>query len=270
MATIPEDFRLKGSFCHWVIQEVFSDPNLPLDPDEVVKRVVACFDKRLPLDAAPLSQTRCASDRQRLREELAGSTKVLVEALRLGGYRVAGMEVTWTASLNGRDLNGRIDCLATRPDGQEAVIDFKYGGKVKYRDLLVDGRAVQLATYAFGRSHAAGNTGSFPCVAYLVLANGLLYTPSGSPIQGQTGATVVNGPAIKQVWRNFVNALDQSEGWLTKGEAIPARPLQTPDQWPQGTLLVLDGPDSKGQMPEEQGVCQYCDYEILCGRSCLE
>lgn len=270
MAAIPEDFTLKGSFCHWVMQEVFSDPNLPLDPDQVAQRALACFDRRLALDAAPLSQARCASDRQRLRSQLAGATRVLVDTLRLGGYRVAGMEVSWTATLNGRDLNGRIDCLAARPDGQEAVIDFKYGGRDRYRDLLVEGRAVQLATYAFGRSQTAGGPGSFPRVAYLVLANGLLYTPSGSPIQGQTGASVVDGPAIDRVWSDFVEALDQSEGWLTKGEAIPARPLQEPAQWPAGTLLVLKGPDAKGKMPEEQDVCRYCDYEFLCGLSSLE
>ena len=153
----------------------------------------------------------------------------------------------------------RIDCVAVGPHGEEAIIDFKYGGRSKYYRLIEDGKAVQLATYAYGRATPGG---TFPAVAYLVLSDGLLYTPSGSPVRGDTQRYVIDAPAVQTVWDNFRQALDQSQTWLTAAAPVPARPLQKTPDWPPGATLVLDA-DLKADQRQE--VCRYCDYRRLCG-----
>ena len=45
-----------------------------------VERVRQVFDQRLPLDAAPLAQPDGLIERQKLRDELSGATRVLVES----------------------------------------------------------------------------------------------------------------------------------------------------------------------------------------------
>lgn len=258
IAQLPNDYRLKGSFCHKILEYAFNDGGELPPVEEAVARVERLFDERLELDAAPLAQSDKYRERQSLRRELAHATRVLISTLASGGYRVKGIEVDVQGEAFGKPLAGSIDCLIEHVDGNEGIIDFKYGGK-KYERMIADGKAVQLATYAYSRSIA---TGRFPAVAYLVLANGLLFTPSGGPINGDGSRTVVDGPGIRAVWEQFQAAITDAEAWLTTNGQIPARPLQGSDEWPAGATIVLE---TNLKANDVQSVCKYCDYQHLCG-----
>ncbi|MFC1761514.1 PD-(D/E)XK nuclease family protein [Planctomycetota bacterium] len=259
IAKLPEDYQLKGTFCHSIFQRVFGGGGQLPSVDEAVSRVLAAFDERLGLDAAPLAQPDKYLERQRLRGELEHVTQVFVETLVRGAYRIVGIEVELSGHAFGKPLKGWIDCVAARDNGDEAVIDFKYGGRSKYYKLIEEGRAVQLATYAYARSTQRG---TFPAVAYLVLADGLLYTPSEGPIAGNAHGSVINAPAIQTVWQRFADVLDTADDWLSSGAPVPARPLQEPAQWPDGTAIVLE---TNLKADQKQDVCKYCDYQRLCG-----
>lgn len=258
IAQLPDDYRLKGSFCHKILEYALSDGGELPPVEEAVVKVERLFDERLELDAAPLAQSDKYRDRQSLRRELSHATRVLIGTLASGGYRVKGIEVEVQGEAFGKPLAGSIDCLIQQVDGSEGIIDFKYGGK-KYERMIADGKAVQLATYAYSRSI---ETGRFPAVAYLVLADGLLFTPSGGPINGDSSRTVVDGPGIREVWERFQTAIADAEEWLTTDGQIPARPLQGSDDWPAGATIVLE-PNPKPN--EVQSACKYCDYQHLCG-----
>ena len=262
IAEIPGSFQLKGTFCHGILERLFKDKAKLPTPDEAVRLVGQLFDDRLDLDAAPLAQPHQLHDRMQLRSELVNATRVLVTTLAAGGYRITGIEVEVSGDAFGKTLGGFIDCLAEHTDGHEAVIDFKYTGRSKYEQLLSDGRAVQLATYAHGRATQPGSNGRYPCVAYLVLKDAQLFTPAGSPLRCDGSRHVVDGPAIHDVWQKFSTAIDASDGWLSGKGPIPARPLQEPSAWPAGVSLVLDPnlPAEKVQEP-----CRYCSYQQLCG-----
>lgn len=263
IARLPDAFQLKGSFCHDLLRGVFGGGK-PAPDVATAERVMAeAFEARLALDAAPLAQPARLAEKLQLREELLRATRSLVQALWAGGYQVQGFEVDLQGGVRGRTLDGAIDCLVRRVDGEEAIVDFKYGGIKKYRALLEEGRAVQLATYAYGRSQARPY--AFPAVGYLILSDGILYTPQGSRLRGDGPSQVVEGPPIAEVWAAFLTALERAEAWLTGGEPIPARPLQDPQDWPPGASIVLDPPDAKGRQPESQRICEYCDYGVLCG-----
>jgi hypothetical protein len=256
IARLPGSFLLKGRFCHQVLEKVFGGGGSPTDAQAAADAVGSCIDERIPLDAAPLAQPAVTAERIELRSELVAATKVLVEALHAGGYQVVGFEQEIDCDLDGRKLVGSIDCLVATPDGDEALIDFKYAGRKKYPALLQEGRAVQLATYARSRAEARG---VFPSVAYLVLKDGVLCTPAGSAMKG--AANVLNGPAISEVWDRFEKALADADAWLTGAEPVPARPLQPRDEWPPGVEMVIE--ETKGN--ETPQVCTYCDFGVLCG-----
>ena len=259
IAALPDDFQLRGNFFHSVLERVFGDGgNLPT-VDEAVDRVAVAFDQRLSRDAAPLAQPERRADCDRLRNELIYATRKLIETLAAGGYRILGIEQELSGAAFGKPLRGWIDCVVVRDDGEEAVIDFKYGGRSKYYSMIREGEAVQLATYAYDRSLAAGR---FPAGAYLVLAEGLLYTPTGSPIRGVEDRETLQGPSIESVWNRFAAAVQSADDWLTSDNPVPARPLQDPSQWPADATLVL-----KERLPRgnSQSVCRYCDFTRICG-----
>ena len=259
MAELPDDHQLKGTFCHSIFERIFGGGGSLPSIETAVAKALAVFDERLPLDAAPLAQPKKYLERQRLRSQLENATRIFVSTLATGGYQIVGIEVELAGNAFGKPLNGWIDCVAKRDDGDEAIIDFKYGGRSKYHALIAEGRAVQLATYAYGRSTAAGK---FPVVAYLVLSDGLIYTPSSSAVRGGTQRPINNAPAIQTVWQKFSGAIEAAGDWLTSGAPVPARPLQDSTEWPAGATIVLEAGLKPDQMQE---VCRYCDFTRICG-----
>jgi hypothetical protein len=124
--------------------------------------------------------------------------------------------------------------------------------------MLKDGSAIQLATYAYGRSEGNG----FPSVAYLIISDGSLCTPDGSPIARTSKTDLVDGPSIQAVWTEFEQAVNSADSWLSGDTAVPARPLLDVESWPAGAELVLNKNLKAG---ESQSVCRYCNYKQLCG-----
>jgi ATP-dependent helicase/nuclease subunit B len=265
IASLPDSFQLKGLFCHRVLELVLGDGGALPDAETAVRSVGLAFDERLPLDAAPLAQPMKIVDRQRLRDSLCAATRVLVNALQAGGYRIHGIEVEVTGSVHGRKLIGSIDCLAIRDDGQEAVIDFKFGGRKKYDALIREDRAVQLATYAFGRAQQAAVGNRFPAVAYLVIDDARLLSGERDRLVGASDAEGIPAAGIAAVWKKFEDSLAGAEEWLSHRGPVPARPLQPPEQWPAGAHLVLSDPATNGSKADVQEVCKYCHYPALCG-----
>lgn len=262
IAQLPEDHQLKGTFCHSILEEVFAGNVAIPSVDEAVTAIGAMFDSRLPKDAAPLAQPDKRIEREKLRSQLIGATRTLISALHDGGYERIDIEVELDGAAFGKELVGSVDCVATNSSGAEAVIDFKYSGK-RYREMLKDGRAIQLATYAYGRSAAKG----FPSVAYLIISDGSLCTPEGNPVSRSNKTDLVDGPAIQSVWEDFEQAVTAADGWLSGEIPVPARPLIATDLWPAGLELVLDGSLKNG---ESQSVCRYCNYTQLCGLARVE
>jgi RecB family exonuclease len=264
IASLPNDYQLRGNFFHALLERIFAGDGALPEVEEAVRLAEEAFDERLVLDAAPLSQLEKRVECQRLKRELIRATRVFVETLHRGGYSNVEIEVPIEGSAFGKPLQGWIDCVASAEDGREAVIDFKYGGRSKFYNMIRDGRSVQLATYAFSRQQSSG---VFPAVAYLVLSDGKFFTPSGSPVQGIDTSEVLEGPSIENIWNEFSAAIATAEEWLTTDEAVPARPLQNVGDWPPGADIVLSDSLSSD---EAQGVCRYCEFSQICGQEVVQ
>jgi ATP-dependent helicase/nuclease subunit B len=257
IVSIPEDNRLKGLFAHDLLAQVFGGGGPLPSADEACRQVEQSFDRLLARNAAPLAQPRKIQEKDRLLDTLLSSTKALVQALERGEYHVKAMETQVLGEVRGKPLKGSIDCLIDGPAG-EAVVDFKLGGADGFKQMLEEGTAVQLATYAHARETMTGN--AVHGVAYLILERARLLTPTGSPLAGAGVSEQIPGPAIQLTWNNFQAALDRASGWLGGSEPIVARPLQATAIWPEGVSLVLD-PEAK----REQDVCRFCEFGVFCG-----
>jgi ATP-dependent helicase/nuclease subunit B len=261
IANLPSSFRLSGNLCHKVLQTVFSKKGGLPTTERGQELVAQCFDESLPRNAAPLAEPEMLPEARQLRQQLLRSTEVLLNSLRRGGYEFVEMEGAFDLDLNGKRTEGRLDCLVRDAQGNEGVIDFKYAGAGKHRGLLESGRALQLAVYAASRQASAKKR---PAIAYLILERGLLLTPKSDALVGTTGPGLVpSALPISEVWTKFLAALEAADGWMTKGELVPARPLQEEVVLPAGYELIKNPNAAKDSDPEP---CHYCDYGVLCGR----
>ena len=225
-------------------------------------RVRQVFEERLPLDAAPLAQAGRLIERQKLRDVLLSATRVFVGALSAGGYHIVGIEVEVSKNAFGKTLNGSIDCVAARDDGSEAIIDFKYSGRNKYREMISDGKAgtacdLRVQSVARCSDISCGRLSDFSPTLNSLTPSGSPLSPEAPPVRGSRHhRLILCGKSF------FPEAINAADGWLTVGEPIPARPLQLSSQWPNGAKIVLDDDLNDG---ESQTVCRYCDYKRLCG-----
>lgn len=267
VASLPDIFTLKGSFCHSVLKAVLESTEELPTADQVRRLVVEQFDSQVALEAAPLAQPSRAGEALEARTNLAAAAARLVEVLSAGQYRIVGMEFDAGGNVNGVPLSTFIDCLAKTADGYEAVVDFKYGGRKKYPAMLEDGRALQLAVYAHARSQAC--EGSCPAVAYLILSSAAVFTPEGSRILGDGPVSVIAGAApMSEVFAGFMVALDAADAWMSGDAPLPARPLQPQEDRPPGSEMAIGRPD-RGYTQADVDPCKYCDYKALCGMEVL-
>lgn len=246
ISSIPNDFLLKGLFAHSLMERVFP-PGEPPTPEEAEGRMLEAFDELLARNAAPLAIPRKIQESNRLRWNLASSARQFAEVLTGGDYRVIGMEEQVEGDVDGVPLVGRIDCVIA-DDNEETIIDFKLAGS-RFEDLIKEGRALQLATYAHSRGARAGG--------YFILTNGNLFTPRAAPVRGASRR--VDGPDLERTWERLEQALRDASSWLEEGPIV-ARPIQDASAWDSGTDVALDAEAN------EHIICKYCDYDIVCGR----
>jgi hypothetical protein len=147
------------------------------------------------------------------------------------------------------------------------LVDLKYAGTKKYRDLIETGRALQLCVYSASLAQDGGK-GSIDKVAagYFIVDRARLWTPAKGGLSGAGEDEVIAAaPSLAEVWKNFADALKAAEGWLDSG-AIPVRPLQNPEQWPKGAEIALrEVAGGRNSGFSGLSVCQYCAYPRLCG-----
>ena len=81
-------------------------------------------------------------------------------------------------------------------------------------------------------------------------------------MEGDGNRSVIEAPAIEQVWQRFSAAINNADSWRSSNDPVPARPLQSPSDWPEGATILLDEKIKVGQV---QNACKYCSYQTLCG-----
>jgi hypothetical protein len=259
VAELPSSILLKGNLSHDILEEVFS--KRPSSGEEAAKRAVALFEERLSQEAATLAQPDAMAERLGVKEALASSAKAFYDLIERGHFDVLHFEYTPKTKLLGKEFNGRLDCFLEGKGGVRTVVDLKYAGK-KYRELLEEGKAIQLCVYAA----AAAKPGGEPLTAgYFIIDRAQLWTPASSPVPGAHGADLVDGPSVQDTWKSLKKALEAAETWLETGK-VPARPLQIPDEWPEGAEIGLrELPPRRVPTIARYSVCEYCNFALLCG-----
>jgi ATP-dependent helicase/nuclease subunit B len=238
------DSRLLGSLAHHLLAQVFSAG--PEDPEAAAGRAARAFDEQAPRLCEAIELPAHQVQRATLRRVVVESARELTRLMRQAGARVAGTELAQRTVVQGQAMEGRIDLVLEDPD---FIIDLKWG-KVRQRQALETGTALQLAAYAAMRAAECGRPGVG--VGYFLLKTQELLT--GPQAALGAGYAVGTHPNVA-TWAGALAQLQVRRNELTQGLLrAPGADGSDDESTFDGTTLAL--------APS----CGYCAFGGLCGR----
>jgi ATP-dependent helicase/nuclease subunit B len=256
---LPPLFLLNGSLGHRLVELLHGEGAFELEEVDLRQRAQARLKILFLREGAVLLRPGMGFERAQLELQLIGAVLELSRLLRGVGLRIVAVEQALETPWQGGKLEGRLDLLVAAEDGQHAIIDMK-GGMSTYRDLLRDGRAVQLAAYAFAQA-GKREAGAWPDAGYFSLKRGKLF---GLASRTLPHAEVIAGPTLIETWQK----VERSLGRLLP-RAQQGRFAVTGVRGAPSLLEALGIPEAEASahLALPSGArCQYCRYDALCGR----
>lgn len=256
---LPRGHQLNGSLGHRLVELLHQHGDFELSEESTFSaRAEAELARLIESEGAVLLRVGMAFERQQLERQLVAAVTDLFRTLRRAKLRIVAVEEKLDVPWAKRSLHGRLDLLVAGPDGDEGILDMKWG-YAAYRDQLRSGRALQLATYAFARSIRKG--GQPPHVAYFSLSRGRLLAPSNS---FWLQSDVADAPTAADTWKRVERSVDRAEALVTRGR-LPATGLKR--SLPMLESMGVEESAHREHFSFEPGsACGYCELDALCGR----
>ncbi len=243
--SLPDMNRLIGTVLHHVIHQLFTE-SLRWTPEEGSVRTIELFDEWIVQMGAPLLEPRNRLLKERTREQLRRTMRMLFATLRDCSLSVDQTEVevekAWIA---GHKVRGRLDITGTTASGAPMVLDFKWATfSKKYRERL-EKLSVQLSLYQW--LLAKDPSQELP-IGYFMLRTGEFMVSAHPDIPERYhvpgGFSLEDAMrAIESLYVSRMNALNTGEVTAT-GVLLGEQPVSG---------VPVDPP------------CHFCSYQTLCG-----
>lgn len=257
--TLPPLHLVNGRLGHRLVEVLHTAGAFDLEEESLRRQAQAELATLFRREGAVLLRPGMAFERGQLEQQLLGAVVELSRILRGAGLRIVAVEKSLDASWQGGKLDGRLDLLVVSPNGEHAIIDMK-GGMSIYRDLLREGRALQLALYAFAQS-VEQKQDSWPDAGYFSLKQGKLFGLSSRILPH---AEVVPGPTLSDTWRRVERSVTRALPLARQGRFFATGIRGAPS--PLHAIGVPEAEaDAHFALPSGAR-CQYCRYDALCGR----
>lgn len=244
-AEIPGPDQLFGNLAHEIARRLLP-PGAPPPLAAVRETAVALFEELLPQMAAPLQQPEFAGELAAARELVPTALEALVRLLHDRALEVVGTELDRDGQVGELALHGRLDLLVRRGP-QAAVLDLKWTrAERRYRDEIVEGRAVQLAVY-HGLASADGQAGDG---GYFLLRQRRMLAPQGSILAD--------------------DPLESSRSDAETVQLVASDWARWRDLARQGIVLATGVDGAADRRPNDLGFeaakepCRFCDLTGLC------
>jgi hypothetical protein len=256
--TIATDNLLYGALGHRLVEELHRAGELCLPLDALERNTRIRLETLIAEEGAPLLLAGMRSERAQLEAKLVAAMRSLAQLLDRAQMAIASVEEERESAWNERTVFGITDLLLRREDGGDAIIDLKWG-RSSYSKMLVQGRALQLASYAF-IAHRLSGSPDFPPVAYFSLSRGALLTTERRAF---SGVRPIDGNSARDTWQRADATLTRIERLLQTG-AIPVAGVGDEVPIIEHAGGRIDAPDALHITPEH--TCEYCEYDAVCGR----
>jgi len=223
-----------GKLAHKVIELLFAEQK-QWQPTDASTHAEQLFSRLLPQMAGELLLDERSIDRIRFKETLMRSVKTLVAEINERELEVIATEKEFTAKFATLEFHGFTDLLLKDNKGKYFIIDMKWSSGTHYADDLKNGKALQLASYAW---LVKSDNDDVQCAYYLFPKHKLLYDST-------------------QDWQHLWNR-------ATACYAVRMAEIQA------GTILCGNNSDkelSESLLPLSlRSDCGFCNFAALCGK----
>ena len=203
-AKVMDGPRLFGNLGHRLFEAFFeTHEGWRNVPDEAVRRWVrGALPEIVEREGAVLLGPARGVDRQRVAATLERSLVGLLAHLRSAAVEHVSPEASREAPFEDCRLNGDIDLVLTCAGGERAVLDVKWANEGKRLALLVENRALQLATYAYLQKNADADEG-WPPGAFFILASSNVLASDALAFPDALVAPSKSGEGVPELWRRL-------------------------------------------------------------------
>ncbi|HVV83856.1 MAG TPA: PD-(D/E)XK nuclease family protein, partial [Kofleriaceae bacterium] len=260
---------LNGRLGHRLVEVLLQTGGVARSRDEIL----GVLDGLLPGAAAWLLQPGMAFELEQLRHQLATGVDALARLLEAGALTIAAIEEEVAAHWLGAEVGGRLDVRLQDRDGRDVILDLKWGHG-SYRELLQQGRAVQLAVYAHARRARTG-AASTPPAAYFSLGRGRVLATDAAPFAEGAGLHVVDGPSIERTIERIAATVPVVQRTLAAGQVPVTGLLRSPPLL--DALGVASDERERHYVPPDAAAdlargrqpagCTYCRFGPICGQA---
>ncbi len=262
--SIPTGNQMIGTFCHRIVEELYSETNY-LDSKIAYEKAGYLFDSLINYMASELLTEGNAAERQRYRTSITEAVRQLVTAINRFNLTVEKTEALLEGEVEGIPYKGYVDILLRDLDGNPFLLDLKWSASDKYKTKEIeDGTSLQLAAYAWMIRSAEPsrqvNT------AYFMLAQGKMLSTSPMLLD-----EAVESPyGLEETWDRGVNSLEEVLKSLETGsvhvcgiaEKVKSQELGVPEE--KAADQIKEEYNIKGLLYQSPP-CRFCDFVRLCG-----
>ena len=168
---VSDGVLLYGNLSHHLVERYLQQKDALVQPDAAFEAWFdTAFDELISQEGTVLQMPGRQEELSTFRRKLLYSMRQLRIQLRAADVTLALSEVKLEGQFTGGKITGSSDLLLTRKDGQQAILDLKWGSK-SYQIKLEDNRQLQLAIYG---EMVRQRTGNWPRLAYFSLGSGEL------------------------------------------------------------------------------------------------
>lgn len=262
---VPSGNQMIGTFCHRIVQELYSEPVQQLTPEEAEKRAGDLYDSLVGSMAAELLLEGNELDNIRYKSAIVTAVRELVSAISRFDLTVEKSEERLEGNLDGIPFTGYADLLLRDKEGNPFILDMKWSGSSRYRKEEVEqGDALQLATYSWLLKSA--NPESIVHSAYFMLAQGELLSDSDL-LQDEALTSKYTREEIWEMgvksWKRCVT--DLKNGRVEAG-GVKVRLIEESEGIKEEKIKenIKSECITMGMLYQEP-LCGFCDFSVLCG-----
>lgn len=167
LLSVTAETTLLGSLAHRFFEKLLKEDLLALDRKSLYEWVDKEAGNLLPREGATLLLYGKEPDRISFLSRVKNAAWSLLSLLRSNGWAVESTEMELTGEFAGIPVRGKADLVLRRGD-ELAIVDLKWSGAKRRKELIQNGEDLQLVLYA----HLLPPSGNWPHTAYFILDEG--------------------------------------------------------------------------------------------------